>query len=427
MRYGLVDCNNFYVSCERVFSPGLNGRPVVVLSNNDGCAVARSNEAKALGVAMGQPFFEFKNLVGQAGLVALSSNYALYGDMSHRVMSVLAEAAPRVEVYSIDESFLDLDNLVVDQDLASWCRQLRRTVRQWTGIPVSIGIGASKTLAKVANRLAKKSAKADGVLDLTAHGQWIEEALRRTDVADVWGVGRAWSKACAAAGIVTALDLARADHGWVRTTMGQVGLRTVLELQGRAVHTLETEPQDRKTVCVSRSFGQATADLDEVRASLIAYASRAAEKLRRDGLVAGSVQIFIATDRFRPEQPQRSVSASSALSPPTADTTRIVRTALRLFDRLWRPAFLYRKTGVLLVDLARPADLPADLFSVAAPSARQDKLMAALDEANGRFGSGAVQLGLSAPAARWRMRRQAKTPSWTTSWTEIPTVTVAPE
>jgi DNA polymerase V len=273
----------------------------------------------------------------------------------------------------------------------------------------------------VANRLAKKSLKADGVVDLSGRPDLVEIALRRTDVGDVWGIGRQWAKACAGAGIVTALDLARADTSWVRKTMGNVGLRTVMELQGVAVHSLETEPLDRKTCCVSRSFGAATSSIDEVRAALVDYVSRAGEKLRHDGLVAAGLQIFITTDRFRSNEPQRSVSASSPLSPATADSTRLVRVAAQLLERLWRDGFRYRKAGVLLVDLVRREDLPANLFAQAA-SPRQDRLMAAVDAANDRFGRGALQLGLSAPASAWRMRRQAKTPSWTTNWQEIPRV-----
>lgn len=420
MRFGLVDCNNFYVSAERVFQPSLIGRPVIVLSNNDGCAVARSDEAKALGIAMGQPFFEIKHLVDEVGLVALSSNYALYGDISHRVMTVLSAEAPAIEVYSIDESFLDLDNMAVD--LTAWCRDLRRQVRQWTGIPVSIGIGPSKTLAKLANRLAKKSARADGVLDLTGKPAWIEAALRKTKVGDVWGIGPRWAAACAGVGIHTAFDLAQADTSWIRQRMGQVGLRTVMELQGNPVLCLETEPVDRKTCCVSRSFGEATSCMDEVRAALVDYASRAGEKLRHDGLVAAGAQVFIQTDRFRTGEPQRSVSASLSLTPPTSDSTRLVKIAVQLLEKLWHDGFRYRKCGILLVDLVRPENLPRDLFAPA-PSSREGRLMAALDAANGRFGRGTLNLGLSAPGAAWRMRRGSKTPSYTTSWAEIPTVT----
>ncbi len=235
--YALVDCNNFYVSCERVFNPALEGKPVIVMSNNDGCAVARSAEAKAIGVDMAAPAFKLRHLVESHGLVMLSSNYALYGDMSERVMSVLATFSPGAEVYSIDECFLDLEGLPVD-NLTAWSQQIRATVRRWTGIPVSVGIGTTKTLAKLANRLAKKSKKADGALDLTSDPRWVEAALKQTPVGDVWGIGRQYAALCGVNGIRTAYDLTLQSDGWIKKTMGAVGLRTVMELRGTPVHTL---------------------------------------------------------------------------------------------------------------------------------------------------------------------------------------------
>ena len=232
---GLVDCNNFYASCERVFQPSLAGRPIVVLSNNDGCIVARSQEAKALGIAMGVPLFQAKRLVERHDVTVLSSNYALYGDLSERVMSILAAEAPRIEVYSIDESFLDLDRLAVP-DLTRWCRDLRTRVHRWTGIPVSIGIGPTKTLAKIANRIAKSAPRTGGVLDLSGNPAWVGPALTRTAAGDVWGIGGRWSKMLAGRGIGTALDLRDAPDGWVRRRMGVTGLRTVHELRGIACH-----------------------------------------------------------------------------------------------------------------------------------------------------------------------------------------------
>ncbi|HLN22419.1 MAG TPA: Y-family DNA polymerase [Patescibacteria group bacterium] len=419
--FGLVDCNNFYVSCERLFRPVLEGKPVVVLSNNDGCAVARSNEAKALPVGMGEPAFKIRHFIDSHGLVMLSSNYALYGDMSARVMSVLADHAPAVEVYSIDESFLDLDDMACVGDLTAWCRELRATVRRWTGIPVSIGVAKTKTLAKLANRLAKKSAKADGVLDLANHPEWIEAALRRTDVGDVWGVGGQWAGACRLNGIRTAWDLSCADDTWVRQAKGAVGLRTVLELRGRAVHDLDTEPADRKTCCCSRSFGEATTRFGDVRDAVVAFATRASEKIRRDGLVAGAAQVFIQTDRFRREQPQRSPTTTVRLVSPTASTPHVIGAAVKGLETIWSEGYEWRKAGVLLIDLARPDDVPRDLFSPP-PSRRSDKLMAALDAANGRFGRDAVRFGMAALDASWGMRRGAKSPSWTTVWSDIPVV-----
>ncbi len=315
--YALVDCNNFYVSCERVFNPALEGKPVIVMSNNDGCAVARSAEAKAIGVEMAAPAFKLRHLVESHGLVMLSSNYAFYGDMSERVMSVLATFSPGAEVYSIDECFLDLDGLPVD-DLTAWSQQIRATVRRWTGIPVSVGVASTKTLAKLANRLAKKSAKANGALDLTANPKWIEAALKQTPVRDVWGIGRQFTAHCGINGIITAYDLTRQSDGWIKKTMGAVGLRTVMELRGTPVHTLDTAPSDKQTTCCSRSFGEAITDLGQVSDAVMTFASRAAEKIRGEGLVAGALQVFAYTDRFRPDQPQFSLNSMIRLSPPTS-------------------------------------------------------------------------------------------------------------
>lgn len=416
----LVDCNNFYVSCERIFRPVLEGKPVVVLSNNDGCAVARSNEAKALGIDMGAPAFKIRHLVDEASLVMLSSNYPLYGDMSARVMSVLATFAPATEVYSIDECFLDLEGMP-QPDLTDWARQVRATVRQWTGIPVSVGIGPTKTLAKLANRLAKKSLKADGALDLTANPYWVERALKRTDVGDVWGIGRQYAGRCHLAGIRTAYDLTRADDGWIRKMMGNVGLRTVMELRGMAVHTMETEPAARQTCCCSRSFGGTTRDQRQVHDAVLTFASRAAEKVRRDHLVASALLVFIHTDRFRREEPQYSNAATLSLSPATADTKAIIAAAIRGLDLIWRDGFNIRKAGVLLLDLVDPATIPSDLFSAATP-VRPKALMAALDGINRRFGRGAAGFGLADKDAPWRMNQGNKTPSYTTSWDGIPVV-----
>lgn len=416
--YALVDCNNFYVSCERVFRPELEGRPVAVLSNNDGCAVSRSNEAKAIGVAMGEPAFKLRHLVEEAGLVLLSSNYALYGDLSERVMSILAEHAPASEVYSIDECFLDLDRMPV-RDLESYCRDIRATVRRWTGIPVAVGVAPTKTLAKLANRLAKKSAKAGGVLDLASHPEWIERALRKTDVADVWGIGQQWSGLCYTSGVRTAWDLAHADDAWVRKHMGMVGLRTVLELRGTPVHSLETEPAARQTCCCSRSFGEATSDRRQVHDAVVAFASRAAEKVRKDMLVAGAVQVFIQTDRFRREAPQYSNAATVRLSPPSADTIKVIGAAARGLDAIWREGFAIRKAGVVLLDLIDPASVPRDLFAPL-PPARPKALMAAMDAVNARFGRNSAAFGLADRDAPWRMRQEKKSPSYTSRWEDVP-------
>ena len=415
--FALVDCNNFYASCERLFQPRLRGRPVVVLSNNDGCVIARSNEAKALGVGMGAPMFKIRKLVEEHDIAVCSSNYALYGDISERVMSVLGSSAPAHEVYSIDECFLDLDRLGVP-DLTDWCRVLREQTMQWTGIPVSVGVGPTKTLSKLANRLAKKSAWAGGVLDLVHHPQWIDAALRKTPVGDVWGVGRRWTVMLEERGIHTAHDFANAPDGWVRQRMGIVGLRTVHELRGLVCHALEDQPPPKQTTCCSRTFGTAIFDKGQVHDAVMSFAERAAEKVRNAGQVAGAVQLFIRTDPFAQDAPQKSVSGSATFHRPTSDTRDIGAAVMRIFERIWREGYGWRKAGVLLLDLGAPGQAPVSLFDII--EAPDDGLMKAIDQINARYGRGTARLGLAQKDGEWHMRRENLSPSFTTRWGDIP-------
>lgn len=457
--FGLVDCNSFYVSCERVFQPALADRPVVVLSNNDGCVIARSGEARALGIPMGAPAFTLRSLIARHGVIVRSSNYALYGDLSERVMGLLAEAAPACEIYSIDEAFLDLDGLAV-ADLAAWCRDLQRRIRHWTGIPVSIGLGPTKTLAKLANHLAKTEPQHGGVFGLAEAAGDRQAALARTPVGEVWGIGRRRAPMLESRGLRTALDLSRAETGWVRQRMGVVGLRTVHELRGLACHPLETQPPARKSTCCSRSFGRAVTDRAAVAEAVLAFATRAAEKIRKARQAAGAVQLFLATDRFDRKARQCSLAASLTLAPASHDSRDIAAAALRLLDRLWREGYAWRKAGVLLLDLTDTAAIPAQLFD-AHPfdthpfdtrPARADgtRLMAAMDRLNDRFGRGTVTLGLASRALRasqaakasratqaarptgktgrahareaaaWAMRQTALSPCFTTRWSDLP-------
>ena len=421
--FGLVDCNNFYASCERVFEPDLINRPIIVLSNNDGCVVARSQEAKALGIAMGVPLFKVRDIVNEHDVVVRSSNYALYGDLSERVMSILAASAPQHEVYSIDECFLDLDRMPV-RDMTAWCRALRRRTKQWTGIPVSIGIGATKTLSKIANKLAKTSPKADGVVDLAGHPEWVELALNKTPVGDVWGIGRRWSAMLNERGITTALELRNAQDGWIRQRMGVVGLRTVHELCGIPCHELETQPSPRKTTCCSRTFGRAITDKDQVRNAIVSFAERAAEKIRHSAQVCGSMQVFITTDPFDTSAPQHSASASTTFMAPSADSRIVVGAATGILERIWRDGFSWRKAGVLLLDLSSAADIQPTLFT---DQIADNGLMKAVDRINDRFGRGTVGLGLSAKDAEWRMRQEQLSPHYTTRWQDIPSVRLGVE
>ena len=310
--YALVDCNNFFVSCERAFQPELEGRPVVVLSNNDGCVVARSNESKAMGIKMGTPFFKVRYLVEQGRLVARSSNYTLYGDLSSRVMSILAEAAPRLEVYSIDEAYMDMDGVAADR-VPGICSDLIKKIRRWTGIPVSIGIADTKTLAKVANHFAKKYKGYKGVCVIDSDDK-IRKALALTPIAEVWGIGRRGAPRLEAAGVKTALDFIGRPVEWVRGMMGIGGIRTWGELQGRRMVEDERD-EKRKSICTSRSFDMTLTDLDEITLRVSDFAGKCAEKLRDDGTAAYSVAVFLQTNRFRDDLPQYFPDAAI---PPTA-------------------------------------------------------------------------------------------------------------
>ena len=415
--FALVDCNNFYASCERVFEPRLVRCPIVVLSNNDGCVVARSKEAKVLGIAMGVPLFHVRDIIKKHSVVVRSSNYALYGDMSERVMNILSAAAPGHEIYSIDEIFLDLERLPVP-DLGEWCRQLRQRVQQWTGIPVSIGVGQTKTLSKVANKLAKATSDDDGVYILTP--EVAEYCLHKTEVGDVWGIGRRWSKMLNSRDIKTALDLRNLQDGWVRQRMGIVGLRTVHELRGISCHDLETVTPDKQTTCCSRTFARASSDRDQVQSAVLSYAERAVEKIRHAGQVCRVVQVFIRTDRYDTDIEPYSISALEALMTPTADSRAVVGAALRVFDRIWKGGVPYRKAGVLLLELSSSKDVMPSLFDDRINGS--EPLMKAIDKMNSRFGRGSIGLGLSPKSAKWRMRQEHLSPRYTTRWADIPHV-----
>ncbi len=415
--FALVDCNNFYASCERVFEPRLIGRPIVVLSNNDGCVVARSQEAKALGIRMGVPFFQVRDVVKKHRIVVRSSNYALYGDMSERVMSILSASAPCYEIYSIDECFLDLSRLEVP-NLGEWCRDLRQKVRLWTGIVVSIGVGKTKTLSKIANKIAKDTPDADGVCIIAPKTS--EAALKATPIGDVWGIGRRWSKMLGARGMHSALDFSRAQDGWVRQRMGVVGLRIVYELRGIPCHDLEMTPPAKQTACCSRTFARAVSDKRQVKDAVLSHAQRVAEKIRIAGQVCRVIQVYIRTDKHDDKTVPYSAGALETLVTPTADSRIIVAAALKIFERIWRDGMPYRKAGVLLFGLSPETEVMPSLF--AGRPNDGNPLMHAVDRVNGRFGRGAVGFGLSTKIAKWQMRQDRLSPSYTTRWADIPRV-----
>lgn len=422
--FGLVDANNFYCSCERVFRPSLEGVPVVVLSNNDGCVIARSNEAKDLGIDMGVPFFKIRGFVERNGVQVFSSNYTLYGDMSARVVSILAANVPGLEVYSIDESFVDLTGI---PDADALARRLRCQVKQWTGIPCCVGIGPTKTIAKLANRLAKKAPKTGGVLDLSQDTTWLEAALKKVDVGDVWGIGGRWSEVLNKRGIFKAIDLRDAEDGWVRQRMGVVGLRVVHELRGISCLALEEVAADKQSCCVSRSFGEIVTELDVMKEAVASHAARAAEKLRHGQLVASHLTVFMLTDRFDDNDQIKPKSvyeaaATADLGGWTADTRQLVGAAMAITEQLFMDRREYKKAGVLLPYLERAEAAPRSLFD--RPDPRSAKLMAAMDAIAATHGRGAVRLAAQGIkiGKGWEMTQHRRSPRYTTRLEELPIV-----
>lgn len=424
--FALIDGNNFYVSCERVFRPSLNGRPVVVLSNNDGCAIARSNEAKALGIRMGAPWFQIRHLAHEQGLVALSANFALYGDMSERMMSVAAGLGPDQEIYSIDESFIGLHGVRGDLTLRGY--RVRERILRWVGIPCGIGIGSTKTLAKLANHVAKQAERKPGsypahlaqVCNLSAlPGEQRDAILAATPVGEVWGVGPRLATQLNREGVQTVLDLARMDPAMVRRRWSVVLERTVRELQGIACLSIEQMGVPRKEIACTRSFGHPVLALSDLREAVTEFASRAAEKLRRQSGTTSAVLSFIRTSPFRPE-PQYGASATTPLASPTADTGRIVEAALRGLQQVYRPGFSYAKAGVMLLDLQSDTVHQGELGL----SDEHDRggLMQVLDEMNHRYGRGTLSMasaGLAGGQRVWTMKQQRRTPQYTTRWEDL--------
>ena len=420
-RIALVDCNNFFCSCERVFNPALMEKPVVVLSNNDGCIISRSDEAKALGIPMGAPLHEQQAIIRKHGVQVFSSNYTLYGDMSARVMSILRDEAPAIEVYSIDEAFLQLpERFTAEQALA-----LRAKVLQWTSIPVCIGIAPTKLLAKAANRHAKKNkAVTGGVFDLT--GYWDPDGiLSGMDTGDLWGVGRNLAQRLRGMGVKTALEFKQADPAAIRKSMGVIGERMLRELNGIPCMELEEMPPDRKGVMASRSFGSFVETLEELEEALANHVARASEKIRSYGLLATRMEVFLRTNRFRKDDPQYCPGIGITLERPTNSTAELMATARDLLHRIYRRGYRYKKTGIQLAHLVAEDEYQPELFDQ--PKARID-VDRIVDEINRRMGDpknpvitrasqGTLRSGKS-----WKMRSERHSPHYTTSWQELPEV-----
>lgn len=412
--FALVDCNNFYASCERVFNPSLEGKPIVVLSNNDGCVIARSNEAKALGIKMGEPYFKSRELMEKNKVVVFSSNYELYGDMSARVMQTLLLHTPILENYSIDEAFLDLAGF---REPVAHAAELRRIVKQWTGIPVSVGIGPTKTLSKVANRIAKKAMKEIGVCGLLSPEE-IGAALAKFPVEDVWGIGRQGSALLARNGIQTAAQFREMSDVWIRKNMHIVGLRIAWELRGIKCHELEVAPPAKKSICVSRSFSHRLCDMNSVREALLTHSARAGEKLRANKLLAKRMVVFMHTSPHAPNEPFHYAKMPFKLPYPTNDTMDISHFAIHALEQIFAPGHRYMKCGLELSEMVDEGAENLELFTIE----RKDRslaLMKAMDELNQKMGRNTVVFAGSGLKREWFTKRDLRSPRYTTDMNEL--------
>lgn len=412
----LVDCNNFYASCERAFNPNWNNRPVVVLSNNDGCVIARSNEAKALGIKMGVPAYQIKNEIERYGIGVFSSNYTLYGDMSNRVMTMLSSYSPNIEVYSIDECFLDFSGFE-RYDLKEYGEEIIRTVSKGTGIPVSMGIAPTKTLAKVANKFAKKYKGYKGVCIIDTEEKRIE-ALKRTEIGDVWGIGHRYTKRLALYGVSTAYDFAQMPKAWVRQQMTVVGERTWKELNGEPCIDLELVTPDKKQICTSRAFGEAISEIEGLEEAVSSYASICAGKLRKQRSCAQVLMVFIHTNNFREDLPQYFQNCVVKLPVPTNNTPEIVHYALIALRNIYRKGYFFKKAGVIIIDIVPDSAIQQNMFDNV-DRERQKKLMKVVDRLNSGFNRNNLTLAVQGGRRKWKLKQELLSPCYTTRLSDI--------
>ncbi|WP_026899430.1 Y-family DNA polymerase [Daejeonella oryzae] len=409
--YALIDCNNFYASCERVFRPALRTKPVIILSNNDGCAIARSQEAKDLGIKMGTPFYQMETLIKEHEVSVFSSNYTLYADMSARVMNNIARFTPDVEVYSIDECFIKLNGM---NDLETYAGKIRETVIRNTGIPISIGIAPSKTLAKIANKLAKKGS---GIFILDTPER-ITEALQTFPLKDVWGIGAQYHKKLLNQGIEFAEQLRQMPMEWVRTNMTIQGVRMWDELWGRARIPFGAYPERKKGICCSRSFGKLSGDLSEISEAACSYASRVAEKLRNDKSCATLISVRLITNQYRTDLPQYFEGITIPLNHPSSNTPEIVKAAIKALKLIYKPGYKFLKVEILVTGIIPENEVQLNLFSTF-DGTRQNQVSELMDKLNKHYGSGTLRLATEGYKKAWAMRREHLSPSYTTRWNDI--------
>jgi len=417
--FALVDCNNFYAACERVFAPELEGKPIGILSNNDGIIVALSDELKQLGINRGVPLFKIKDQIRKYDIRIFSSNYTLYGDMSSRVMKILSRFTPDFEIYSIDEAFLRLSEFR-HLDLTAYARKIKHVVHQWTGLPVSIGIGPTKTLAKLANHVAKRRKDLAGVFDLTDHPRK-DNILASIDVKRVWGVGPQYAKLLHRNGFHNVLQLAGAPRKWIKKKMTVVGLRTVLELNGTSCIDLEQDLDPKKEIVSSKSFGQPVTELKDLQEAVNSYCIRAAQKLREEKQVTGQIMVYVTTNRFKNE-PQYANYEFYKLPLPTAYTPDLLQAAARILKNIYRRGYKYKKVGVMLSEISPEVNIPPDLFTPTYLDDRRRVIMACMDAINHKMGMNKLTYAGVGTVQNWKMKREMLTPHYTTRWQDLPIV-----
>lgn len=423
--FALADVNSFYASCEKVFRPDLRDKPVVVLSNNDGCVIARSKEAKRLGIKMGVPWFQLKNAQFPEPVIAFSSNYALYASMSNRVMAHLEDLAPHVEQYSIDEMFLDIRGIDSCMDFEDFGRQLREHVRSGTRLTIGVGMGPTKTLAKSAQWASKEWPQFGGVLALTTDNpRRTEKLLSLQPVEEIWGVGRRIGKKLNTFGVTTALQLARMNPAFVRKNFNVVLERTVRELNGEACISLEEAPPAKQQIVCSRSFGERVTAYESMRQAICQHAERAAEKLRGEKQYCRHVAVFVKTSPFTVNEPYYGNLASEKLLTSTQDTRDIINAAVRALDRIWVDGYRYAKAGCMLNDFTPTGVSQLNLFDTMQPHSNSDQLMKVLDGIN-HSGLGKVWFAGRGIAPEWQMKREILSPAYTTRWSDIPAAKLA--
>lgn len=416
-RYFLIDCNNFYASCERLFRPELEGKPVIVLSNNDGCFISRSDEVRQLGIPMGAPYFKWKDEIERVGAHVFSANFSLYGDISNRVMRILSSYSDKMEIYSIDEAFLYFQD-IDDEHLTKMAEEIRVKVKKWTGIPISIGIGNTKTLAKLSNRIARlQNPYNTGVYNICKVVDQ-DTVLSKLPVDMIWGIGRQSALKLQMHGVKSVLDLKNLSDLWLKDKMGIVGMRIAWELRGISCIALEEVRPIKKGITSSRSFGRPITTLKELRESIATYTSRASEKLREDRCLAGYIQVYVLTDRFKKEN-YYSNSYSIPLPRPTAYTPELSRYAIRALNEIYKPKQKYKKAGILLTGIVPDTESQLNLFIDPATNKKNKQLMKAFDAINSRYGRHVVRFAAEGTTQLWSNKSEQRSPSYTTEWRSL--------